>query len=74
MAQHTQLILTLVHNLSTCNHLRCDLAAKLLLMICVEPGFRKEQVRVGDCGSLLTVCVSMRHTLSFTRNHRDKER
>lgn len=46
MAQHTQLILTLVHNLSTCNHLRCDLAAKLLLMICVEPGFRKEQVRV----------------------------
>ncbi|XP_063120729.1 maestro heat-like repeat family member 5 isoform X11 [Rattus norvegicus] len=44
VAQHTQLILTLVHNLSTCNHLRCDLAAKLLLMICVEPGFRKEQV------------------------------
>ncbi|XP_052016456.1 maestro heat-like repeat family member 5 [Apodemus sylvaticus] len=44
VAQHTQLILTLVHSLSSCNYLRCDLAAKLLLMICVEPGFRKEQV------------------------------
>ncbi|GAB1299442.1 Maestro heat-like repeat family member 4 [Apodemus speciosus] len=44
VAQHTQLILTLVHSLSSYNYLRCDLAAKLLLMICVEPGFRKEQV------------------------------
>ncbi|XP_021515354.1 maestro heat-like repeat family member 5 [Meriones unguiculatus] len=44
VAQHTQLILTLVHNLSSCNYLRCNLAAKLLLMICEEPGFRKEQV------------------------------
>lgn len=56
MAQHTQLILTLVHSLDSSNHLRCDLAAKLLLMICVEPGFRKEQVRL-DLGSLLTVCI-----------------
>lgn len=55
MAQHTQLILTLVHSLSSSNYLRCDLAAKLLLMICVEPGFRKEQVRRNGCGSLLTV-------------------
>ncbi|XP_031201885.1 maestro heat-like repeat family member 5 isoform X2 [Mastomys coucha] len=44
VAQHTQLILTLVHSLSSSNHLCCDLAAKLLLLICVEPGFRKEQV------------------------------
>lgn len=57
MAQHTQLILTLVHSLSSSNHLCCDLAAKLLLLICVEPGFRKEQVRLDVCGSLLTVCI-----------------
>lgn len=57
MAQHTQLILTLVHSLGSYNHLHCDLAAKLLLLICVEPGFRKEQVRLGGCGSLLTVCT-----------------
>ncbi|XP_021071819.1 maestro heat-like repeat family member 5 [Mus pahari] len=44
VAQHTQLILTLVHNLGSYNHLHCDLAAKLLLLICVEPGFRKEQI------------------------------
>ncbi|XP_076767614.1 maestro heat-like repeat family member 5 isoform X2 [Arvicanthis niloticus] len=44
VAQHTQLLLTLVHSLDSCNHLRCDLAGKLLLMICVEPGFRKEQI------------------------------
>ncbi|XP_036063470.1 maestro heat-like repeat family member 5 [Onychomys torridus] len=44
VAQHTQLILTLVHNLGGCNYLRCDLAAQLLLMMCEEPGFRKEQV------------------------------
>ncbi|XP_040592412.1 maestro heat-like repeat family member 5 isoform X3 [Mesocricetus auratus] len=44
VAQHTQLALTLVHSLGSCNYLRCDLAARLLLMICEEPGFRKEQV------------------------------
>ncbi|XP_028629132.1 maestro heat-like repeat family member 5 [Grammomys surdaster] len=44
VAQHTQLLLTLVHSLDSCNRLRCDLAGKLLLMICVEPGFRKEQI------------------------------
>ncbi|XP_041911652.1 maestro heat-like repeat family member 5 [Arvicola amphibius] len=44
VAQHTQLILTLVHNLGSWNYLRCDLAAQLLLMICEEPGLRKEQV------------------------------
>ncbi|XP_021039721.1 maestro heat-like repeat family member 5 isoform X3 [Mus caroli] len=44
VAQHTQLILTLVHSLGSYNHLHCDLAAKLLLLICVEPGFRKEQI------------------------------
>nr|BAB24382.1 unnamed protein product [Mus musculus] len=44
VAQHTQLILTLVHSLGSYNHLHSDLAAKLLLLICVEPGFRKEQI------------------------------
>ncbi|XP_057648199.1 maestro heat-like repeat family member 5 [Chionomys nivalis] len=44
VAQHTQLILTLVHSLGSWNYLRCDLAAQLLLMICEEPGLRKEQV------------------------------
>nr|XP_042120769.1 maestro heat-like repeat family member 5 isoform X9 [Peromyscus maniculatus bairdii] len=44
VAQHTQLILTLVHNLGSGNYLRGDLAAQLLLMMCEEPGFRKEQV------------------------------
>ncbi|CAH7108886.1 Mroh4 [Phodopus roborovskii] len=44
VAQHTQLILTLVHSLGSYNYLRCDLAAQLLLMTCEEPGFRKEQV------------------------------
>lgn len=76
MAQHTQLLLTLVHSLDSCNHLRCDLAGKLLLMICVEPGFRKEQVRLGGRGFLLTVCdshVSVYHTLSFTHKHKDNE-
>lgn len=59
MAQHTQLILTLVHNLGSSNYLRCNLAAKLLLMMCEEPGFRKEQVRLGVCGFLLSVYMSM---------------
>ncbi|KAM7317160.1 hypothetical protein ACRRTK_023462 [Alexandromys fortis] len=44
VAQHTQLILTLVHSLDSWNYLRCDLAAQLLLMICEEPSLRKEQV------------------------------
>ncbi|CAO2602058.1 Maestro heat-like repeat family member 5 [Lemmus lemmus] len=44
VAQHTQLILTLVHSLGNRNYVRCDLAAQLLLMICEEPGIRKEQV------------------------------
>lgn len=57
MAQHTQLILTLVHNLGSGNYLRGDLAAQLLLMMCEEPGFRKEQVRLGGCGSLQTMCT-----------------
>ncbi|ERE86182.1 HEAT repeat-containing protein 8 [Cricetulus griseus] len=44
VAQHTQLILTLVRNLGSCNYLRSDLAAQLLLMICEEHSCRKEQV------------------------------
>ncbi|XP_051016484.1 maestro heat-like repeat family member 5 [Acomys russatus] len=44
VAQHTQLTLTLVHSLGSSNYLRCDLAAQLTLMICEEPGFRREQV------------------------------
>ncbi|KAK7797135.1 hypothetical protein U0070_024094 [Myodes glareolus] len=44
VAQHTQLILTLVHSLGGSNYLRCDLAAQLLLMICEEAGLKKGQV------------------------------
>lgn len=57
MAQYTQLILTLVHSLGSWNYLRCDLAAQLLMMICEEPGLRKEQVRQGGRGSLQTMCT-----------------
>lgn len=44
MAQHTQLVLTLLHSLCSCSHLRCDLACKLLQLIFSEPSIRPEQV------------------------------
>lgn len=44
VAQHTQLVLTLLHSLCSHNHLRCDLASKLLLMMFEEAGLKVEQV------------------------------
>ncbi|XP_073923100.1 maestro heat-like repeat family member 5 [Castor canadensis] len=44
VAQHTQLVLTLLHSLCSCSHLRCDLACKLLQLIFSEPSIRPEQV------------------------------
>lgn len=45
MAQHTQLVLTLLHGLCSCDHLHSDLAAELLQMILEGQGTRQEQVR-----------------------------
>ncbi|XP_070078070.1 maestro heat-like repeat family member 5 isoform X14 [Equus caballus] len=44
VAQHTQLILTLLHELCSRNRLRCDLAAQLLLLIFEDHSIKPEQV------------------------------
>nr|XP_040149490.1 maestro heat-like repeat family member 5 isoform X5 [Ictidomys tridecemlineatus] len=44
VAQHTQLVLTLLHGLHSHSHLRCDLASRLLLMIFQDAGIKPEQV------------------------------
>ncbi|XP_037658554.1 maestro heat-like repeat family member 5 [Choloepus didactylus] len=44
VAQHTQLVLTLLHGLCSCSHLRSDLASEFLLLIFEGPGVRREQV------------------------------
>ncbi|XP_058555251.1 maestro heat-like repeat family member 5 [Neofelis nebulosa] len=44
MAQHTQLVLTLLRGLCSHNHLRCDLASQLLLMIVEDHSIKAEQV------------------------------
>ncbi|XP_058524335.1 maestro heat-like repeat family member 5 isoform X2 [Ochotona princeps] len=44
VAQHTHLVLTLLNSLCSHNHLRCDLASKLLLMMFEEAGLKAEQV------------------------------
>ncbi|KAM4823047.1 maestro heat-like repeat family member 5 [Urocitellus parryii] len=44
VAQHTQLVLTLLHGLHSHSHLRCDLASRLLLMIFQDAGVKPEQV------------------------------
>ncbi|MBZ3881255.1 Maestro heat-like repeat family member 5 [Sciurus carolinensis] len=44
VAQHTQLVLTLLHGLRSHSHLRCDLASRLLLMIFQDAGIKLEQV------------------------------
>lgn len=44
VAQHTQLILTLMHGLCSLNRLHSDLAAELLQMILEDQGTRQEQV------------------------------
>lgn len=69
VAQHTQLILTLVHSLGSSNYLRCDLAAQLLLMICEEPCLKKEQVRQGERGSLETRCTCPCEHVPYTFIH-----
>ncbi|XP_053064204.1 maestro heat-like repeat family member 5 isoform X3 [Acinonyx jubatus] len=44
VAQHTQLVLTLLRGLCSHNHLRCDLASQLLLMIVEDHSIKAEQV------------------------------
>ncbi|XP_053752050.1 maestro heat-like repeat family member 5 isoform X2 [Panthera pardus] len=44
MGQHTQLVLTLLRGLCSHNHLRCDLASQLLLMIVEDHSIKAEQV------------------------------
>uniref|UniRef100_H0XHH5 Maestro heat like repeat family member 5 (gene/pseudogene) n=1 Tax=Otolemur garnettii TaxID=30611 RepID=H0XHH5_OTOGA len=44
VAQHTQLVLTLLHSLSGHSHLPCNLAAEFLLLIFTDPGIKPEQV------------------------------
>ncbi|ELK11684.1 HEAT repeat-containing protein 7A [Pteropus alecto] len=44
VAQHTQLVLTLMHGLCSRDHLHSDLAAELLQMILEDQGIRQEQV------------------------------
>lgn len=47
MAQHTQLILTLLEGLGSRSRLQCDLASQLLLVIFEDHSIRAEQVRPG---------------------------
>ncbi|XP_006152168.1 maestro heat-like repeat family member 5 isoform X6 [Tupaia chinensis] len=44
VAQHTQLVLSLLHGLGSHGPLRCDLASQLLLTMFQEPGVKPEQV------------------------------
>lgn len=44
VAQHTQLVLTLLRGLCSHNHLCCDLASQLLLMIVEDHSIKAEQV------------------------------
>uniref|UniRef100_A0A8C9ACY4 Maestro heat-like repeat family member 5 n=1 Tax=Prolemur simus TaxID=1328070 RepID=A0A8C9ACY4_PROSS len=44
VAQHTQLVLTLLHSLQDHDRLRCDLASQLLLLAFQDPGIKLEQV------------------------------
>ncbi|KAM6171856.1 maestro heat-like repeat family member 5 [Erethizon dorsatum] len=44
VAQHTQLVLMLLHSLSSCSLLQCHLSSKLLLMIFEGPSIKTEQV------------------------------
>nr|XP_012638090.1 maestro heat-like repeat family member 5 [Microcebus murinus] len=44
VAQHTQLVLTLLHNLQGHDQLRCNLASHLLLLAFLDPGIKAEQV------------------------------
>lgn len=46
-AQHTQLILTLLGGLCSHDHLQCDLASQLLLMIFQNQSIKVEQVSSG---------------------------
>ncbi|GAB5584274.1 maestro heat-like repeat family member 5 isoform X8 [Prionailurus iriomotensis] len=48
VAQHTQLVLTLLRGLCSHNHLRCDLASQLLLMIVEDHSIKAEQGTQGD--------------------------
>uniref|UniRef100_G3TZF0 Uncharacterized protein n=1 Tax=Loxodonta africana TaxID=9785 RepID=G3TZF0_LOXAF len=44
VAQHTQLVLTLLHGLCSSDHLCSDLASELLFIIFEDPGIKPEQV------------------------------
>uniref|UniRef100_A0A8C8WAR8 Maestro heat-like repeat family member 5 n=1 Tax=Panthera leo TaxID=9689 RepID=A0A8C8WAR8_PANLE len=47
MAQHTQLVLTLLRGLCSHNHLRCDLASQLLLMIVEDHSIKVAEILQG---------------------------